>query len=225
MVVGRDRRISGQAAIDRFSPQILLLDDGFQYYQLWCDLDIVLLNGADPFEGGWPLPAGDLREPAGHVKRADVLVLTGVEGQLMHTEALTRFGLPLYTGCRKSVRLQHQDGAVLDMDWLQSKPVGCFCGLGHPEQFEQGLTKLGADLRKSWRVGDHQAVTTSQLHGYWQQAQHLGCQALICTQKDMVKLPADCGSLPIYSLQIEMVFGADFWQWLDASVEAMLRPL
>lgn len=223
MIVGRDRRVTGQVAIDRFKPQILLLDDGFQYYQLQRDLDIVLLNGADPFEGGWLLPAGNLREPVGHVRRADALVLTGVEGQTMCSNSLGRFGLPQFSAVRKATQLQSSSGDTHDVQWLKNLAVGCFSGLGHPEQFEQSLVQSGADVRKSWRLDDHAAITQAQLQQFWQQAQQAGCQALICTQKDMVKLPSGCEQIPLYALQIEMVFDEAFWSWFDLRLQGITR--
>ncbi len=215
LLVGRDRRITGQAAIDRFHPQLLLLDDGFQYYQLQRDLDIVLLNGADPFEGGWPLPAGNLREPPSHLRRADALVLTGVDGQQMSLGRVQQMNLPKFTGTRRASCLRDVHGATVAVEWLQGRSVGCFSGLGHPEQFEQSLLQLGAVLKIRRRLNDHQAITAERLRHLWGEAEGLGCEALVCTQKDMVKLPAGCDDLPIYALEIQMTFDEPFWKWLD----------
>ncbi|MHB1461404.1 MAG: tetraacyldisaccharide 4'-kinase [Armatimonadota bacterium] len=222
LLVGRDRRITGQAAIDRFHPQMLLLDDGFQYYQLQRDLDIVLLNGADPFEGGWPLPAGNLREPPSHLRRADALVLTGSDGQQMSLKPVQRIDLPKFKGTRQASCLRDTHGASVAVEWLQGRNVSCFSGLGHPEQFENSLLRLGAVLKSCRRLNDHQAITTTQLRQLWLEAKASGCEAMICTQKDMVKLPAGCDDLPIYALEIHMAFDEPFWSWLDARVAEVL---
>ena len=72
LVVCRDRRQSAQLAIERFAPDVLVLDDGFQHWRLYRDLDIVLLDAQNPFDNGFVLPRGKLREPPSHLSRAGV---------------------------------------------------------------------------------------------------------------------------------------------------------
>ncbi len=63
VVVGKDRRESGRLACERFAPDVIVLDDGMQYWQLHRDLDIVVLDARKPFGSGFVMPMGDLREP------------------------------------------------------------------------------------------------------------------------------------------------------------------
>ncbi|MBC8135678.1 MAG: tetraacyldisaccharide 4'-kinase, partial [Fibrella sp.] len=76
IIVCRDRRKSGQLAVERFAPEVILLDDGLQYWQLHRDLDIVLLDARRPFDNGFVLPRGLLREPPSHLSRAGLVILT-----------------------------------------------------------------------------------------------------------------------------------------------------
>jgi len=76
VIVGRERRIAGQYAIDRFQTEILILDDGFQHLALRRDINFLLLDSSSPFGNAWLLPRGELREPLNQVRRADALVLT-----------------------------------------------------------------------------------------------------------------------------------------------------
>ena len=76
VVVGKDRRIAGKLAVERFKPDVIVLDDGLQFWQLHRDLDIVLLNASRPFDNGWTFPRGLLREPPSHLRRAGMVVLT-----------------------------------------------------------------------------------------------------------------------------------------------------
>lgn len=78
VVVGKERRVTGQLAWEQFSPDILILDDGMQFWQLHKDLEIALLNVTRPFDNGWTLPRGLLREPVSHLSRAGVVVLTNM---------------------------------------------------------------------------------------------------------------------------------------------------
>ena len=76
VVVGKDRRVTGKLAVEQFAPDVVVLDDGMQFWQLHRDLDIVLLNACEPFDNGWTFPRGLLREPPSHLKRARIIVLT-----------------------------------------------------------------------------------------------------------------------------------------------------
>ncbi len=76
VVVGSDRYKAGMTAVERFAPDVIVLDDAFQHLKLERDLDIVLLDGRRPFGNGSLLPAGPLREPAEALGRGDLFVLT-----------------------------------------------------------------------------------------------------------------------------------------------------
>jgi tetraacyldisaccharide 4'-kinase len=76
VIVGRDRVKAGRFAIGEFGSDIIVLDDGFQHLGLRRDLNIVLLDSANPFGNGYLLPRGVLREPLSHLGRADAFVLT-----------------------------------------------------------------------------------------------------------------------------------------------------
>lgn len=51
---------------------ILLLDDGFQYWKLRRDQDIILIDATNPFGYGHGLPRGLLREPLDALSRASL---------------------------------------------------------------------------------------------------------------------------------------------------------
>jgi len=82
VVVGKDRRQGGTLAWKQFRPDVIVLDDGMQFYQLHRDLDIVLVDALRPFDNGWTLPRGLLREPPSHLRRAGCIVLTNAHKAL-----------------------------------------------------------------------------------------------------------------------------------------------
>ena len=75
VLVGRNRIISAEKAI-KLGADILLLDDGFQYWDMKRDLDIVLIDCTNPFGYGYSLPRGLLREPMEALRRAHTFILT-----------------------------------------------------------------------------------------------------------------------------------------------------
>ena len=79
ILVGKDRFMTGQMALERFGVRGLLLDDGYQHLHLHRDLNILLIDSNVGFGDGHLLPRGILREPLSHLQRADLFVLTKVE--------------------------------------------------------------------------------------------------------------------------------------------------
>jgi tetraacyldisaccharide 4'-kinase len=57
------------------SPEIVILDDGFQHWRAARDRDVVMLDAAESLRQG-SLPFGRLREPATALARADLVVIT-----------------------------------------------------------------------------------------------------------------------------------------------------
>ena len=67
---GRRRTETGHIAVDEFHPDVILMDDAFQHWQVKRELDIVLINAANPVGNGHLLPRGILREPLDELERA-----------------------------------------------------------------------------------------------------------------------------------------------------------
>ncbi|OGR34068.1 MAG: tetraacyldisaccharide 4'-kinase, partial [Desulfobacula sp. RIFOXYB2_FULL_45_6] len=77
VVVGKDRFKAGMRAVDRFGPDVIVLDDGFQHLRLKKDLDILLFDFKNPLGNTRLLPAGRLRQsPQSSAKRADAVIFT-----------------------------------------------------------------------------------------------------------------------------------------------------
>ena len=76
VVVGKRRFEAARLAEIQLSPDVIILDDGFQHWQLHRDLDIVVIDARRPFGNGFTIPAGPLREPVSALRRADMIVLS-----------------------------------------------------------------------------------------------------------------------------------------------------
>jgi len=77
--IGKDRFAAGSAVEEKFRPDVMILDDGFQHWRLSRDLDFILVDALDPFGGGQVFPLGRLREPLEALSRANVFVITRTE--------------------------------------------------------------------------------------------------------------------------------------------------
>ena len=84
VVKGQNRYEAGMFALGNLRVQtahpqsewIFILDDGFQHWGLFRDMDILLVDGMNPFGNRKLLPLGYLREPVSEISRADIIVIT-----------------------------------------------------------------------------------------------------------------------------------------------------
>lgn len=186
VVMGADRYKAGMLAMERLSPDIFLLDDGFQHLRLRRDLDILLVDCARPFGNGRMLPAGLLREPLSAVQRADLVMYTRCpQGHVPAPLA----GKPT---CSARHRLGDAvpliGGPAVSFDSLWGRKVLAFAGIGEPGPFFEELRALGLDVVHTVRLPDHAAYTPFQLAGLTAAFRACGADCAVTTEKDGVKL-------------------------------------
>lgn len=212
IIVGKDRIRSGRLAIERFAPDLIIMDDGFQHWRLHRDFDIVLLNAERPFDNGWALPRGMLREPKENLRRADIILLTGVEqaGTQRTSEsalAIARLApeVSIFKANLEADRLESLSGDLsYEIGWLKEKRILAMSALGNPDSFEKLLTANGANLVSTSRYKDHEAINEQELNLLCEIAVSEHADAIISTVKDAVKLPAIKTKIPILILVVEM---------------------
>jgi tetraacyldisaccharide 4'-kinase len=175
---------------------VFLLDDGFQHARLARDLDIVLLDGLDPFAGGRTFPAGRLREPVDALRRADLVVITRSEGRRFDwVPARIPPRIPLeFSRTRPVCWVDGRTGSRLSLDAFNGKEVFGFCGIANPAAFRATLEALGCKVTQFHAFPDH--------HRYRAEDLPVGANVLVTTEKDAVKLTS--GEFPnVYWLAIE----------------------
>ena len=217
VAVGKWRVQMAQAAIARWSPDALVLDDGFQHLPLARALDLVLLPAESPLGNGFCLPAGPLRETPEGVRRAGGVVwvqweqcqlpppqpssstrrelgfLPRVRGRLGGGQTL-----PTYTATIAPTALMRlATGERLSLDSLRGQPLTIVCGIARPQRFLQMADLLGYTVAEAHAFPDHHAYTTDELYRF-------SGKTLLTTLKDAVKLrgrlPDNCDA---YALLIE----------------------
>jgi len=209
VIVCRDRRKSGKLAVEMFAPDVLLLDDGLQFWQLHRDFDVVLLDAQAPFGNGYVLPRGLLREPPSHLRRADAVILTRadrvdaatLEQTLAHVRTFTRPGVPVLTATHAPEGWIH-GGETLPLSALTGQKAVVFSAIADNEAFAQTVRSLGIEVTQTHFFPDHHAYTASDV----KQIAASGT-VYVTTEKDAVKLALPGG---VYALRIRLsVTGAD----------------
>lgn len=235
VIIGRDRRKSGQLAADRFAPEVIVLDDALQFWQLHRDLDIVLLDARRPFDNGYVLPRGLLREPPSHLSRAGIVVLTRADRvtaqELAATKAQVRRLAPradVFTAAHAPLGwVRASDSELLPLDTMRGKAVAAFAGIAEPESFRGTIEAVGAQVGLFVGFGDHHHYTDR--NDLLPLANAPSCDAAVTTEKDLVKVaplwPAGGDAVPLYALRIGMALEdeARFFARIGKAVAADVR--
>lgn len=228
VIVGSQRYMSGKLALARFQPDVMLLDDGFQHLQLRRDLDLVLIDATNPFGGGYLLPAGLLREPLRHLRRAHAFLITRcneVPGITPILERLRQINAdaPIFTG-RHGLEALREVGlqAALTISNLHGKRLLAVCGLGNPASFHTLLSSQHLNVASQLDFADHHWYTAQDLDLMRRIIAQQRIDALITTEKDETKLFSYCESLgiPCYvaAIRLEIQPAKAFETFLLASI-------
>ena len=212
-VIVNPNRVAGAAvAVDEFSTKVLIMDDGFQHRRLGRDLDIVTIDAMCPFGYGKIFPAGLLREPIAALKRADAVVITRCgqqgEAELSQLEDKLREVNPdmmIARSLHAPVCVKSIGNKEISIEELKGKKIFAFCGIGNPNAFLNTIRGLGCRRQRSYvpirhnLVGskiynDHHHYTNNDIADIYEEAEHLGADLILTTQKDWTKIIADCQS-------------------------------
>lgn len=217
VLVDKDRVKSGRYAIEQFGCDTLLLDDGFQYWDLRGRRhDVVLIDCQQPFGNEHLLPRGTLREPASHLARANTIFITKSDGKTaalrQRIEALNP-DAPIIECVHHPMYLEDVfTGERKALDFIKGRKVASLSGIAQPESFEQSLVKLGAELVYSKRFADHHRFTQQEVLNAINRGKKRQAEVIVTTQKDAVRFPKlDRRDLPILFMRVEIniVSGAD----------------
>lgn len=216
ILVGKDRHASGREALRRFALDALVLDDGFQYWQLARNLDIVLLDARRPFHNGYPLPRGLLREPKRHLRRAQMVVVTRSEsldgaGREALGREVSRLApdIEVYWARHQAQGFVPADdltGALLPIDALHGRRVVALSGIAQPASFAHALTDdAHVDVARHLIYPDHARYGLEAVSAAQAAIKACGASALVMTEKDAVKWPpGNTLPMPVYALRTSM---------------------
>lgn len=226
VLVGKKRYQMGMYAHERFSIDVLILDDGFQHLGIKRDVNIALIDSCRGFGNGRLLPRGPLREPLRCLRRASMLILTKAKPSqpLDEIEGVLRShapAVPFYHSRYKPVSfVEASAGKVLPPQFIQGKKIFAFAGIADPGYFVYLLQSLGADVLSELHFPDHHPYTPEDVRMISQYRDKV--DLFVTTEKDYVKLreiPLD--DIPIFVLTIEQeIVEEAFYQ----SVFSLLSP-
>ena len=208
IVVVSERRIDGARQAAALGAELLVLDDCFQHLAIRRDLDIVLLDRADPLGGGLP-PFGRSREPASALSRADLFVLTGgdpgagggAEGLLGRLNPCA----PMFHSRARFAGWFDEHGECVAGEEVASAASTAVASIAHPGRFLRTIRDAGVAPAAFLRFRDHHFYSGPDVRRIEAAARKAGASLLVTTEKDLVKL-AGRSRLRVLAARVEPEF-------------------
>ncbi len=217
VLVSSDRYRSGLAALERFKSDILLMDDGFQFFRLERDRNIVLINATMPFHKDELMPLGDLRETASGLGRADAVILSHCEHASEGGREALKAEVKKISPSVTVIESMHTPEAFVDalkkvkvpLSEFRGRKAVALSGIGDPKSFEDTLTSLKIVPAQIWRYPDHHQFTRAELEAIESTRANM---PVITTYKDFARFPADWAQVikgDLFILSVKIVFLRD----------------
>ena len=204
VIVGADRYKAGLFAIEKFSPDVLLLDDGFQHIALARDMNIVLIDARTDLQNERLLPLGLLREPIRELKRARIIMIKDKVPKVIDP-FLRALDKPVAAFAYTAKKLRAvNNGAEMELSELKDKKIFIFSAIASPGSFKRTMLGLGAEITGTKSFPDHYSFTRGDIDGIIRLARD--AEIIVTTEKDAVKLGEFREELNnFYALEIEVV--------------------
>ncbi|MCF7852936.1 MAG: tetraacyldisaccharide 4'-kinase [Simkaniaceae bacterium] len=183
--------------------KLILLDDGFQKRKLERDCDMICMRADDLLGEGYFLPRGFLRDDPKRLKECDLICIMGIKNEEQYQEIcgqLRSFSKAAVIG------VNWRAEAILPLDprdkvLAPGALVAAFCAIANPSSFLETLHQTGFQCIASKAFADHSFFDQKELELFAKEAALKGASALICSEKDVVKMdPTLSLNLPIYHL-------------------------
>ena len=221
IVVGASRYKAGSMMIEKFQPDVILIDDGFQHLSLHRDLDIVLVNSKDKRSDYKLIPSGKLREPISNLIRADLIVITKTNIHQPSNYLINKiesFNRPtIYNEIQIDDLLQYKSNKSNKLEKIANKKVYLFSALGDNESFKKIMDNTDAEIVGHSKYQDHHHYTFDNLKDIEQEARKCKAEFLITTEKDLVKINFQNIKIDIYAIRMKMIFKPEnlFSKYID----------
>ena len=205
VVVDEKRHRGGMFLVDRFNPDVIIMDDAFQHRAIERDVDIVLINSQDQRSDHKLLPYGFLREPWIHLKRAHAIIFT--KTNLMKPAPFLRSmarksRVPRFRSVLLCGPLVSPEGEYKEI--LKENSALALSAVGDHGGFMRTLNSAGLNVVEELVFRDHHDYIQDDVELTQKHLLKSGAEYVVTTEKDMVKLDQlDLSRIEIYSIGIE----------------------
>ena len=212
VIVDQNRFAAGHWLEQRTDVSLFILDDAYQHLPLHRDLNLLLIDAAEPLSRAKMVPIGRLREPLAELRRADAIIITRSDQQFDRShliETIRRFSssAPIFFAHHEMSRFRRFGGTeTFNVIEFAGKNVAAVSGIAKPDRFNNDLRNAGLQVVVRRDFPDHHRYASGEFAEILREAQAANAEAIIVTEKDAANLPKelfDQFPLPIFAAQIE----------------------
>ena len=140
------------AEIENFD--CVILDDGFQDYSIYKDLNIICFNGEQLDGNGMTIPSGPLREPLSSIKNAQIVIINGKFNEVFEQKIKAK---------SKNISIYYSDYLPSNLNQFVGQNLLAFAGIGNPNNFFDLLEKNNLNISKKITYPDHYDYSMEEL--------------------------------------------------------------
>jgi tetraacyldisaccharide 4'-kinase len=192
VIVSEKRSRGIRMALAEIQPDLVLLDDAFQHRWVYRHCDLVLIKAEGELYREKCLPLGNLREPLGNLKRADIIVMTKIRKSVDARDIAVvekNYHGPIIESRMIPDRLVNQNfKEVYQFEQLKGHRILAFAGISDPRLFTHFLQEQGMLLEEFIPYPDHHYYSQRDINDLYARAVSHNCRYIITTEKDLVKL-------------------------------------
>ena len=182
----------------------ILMDDGLQNPSIKKDISIIVIDEGMGFGNGFLLPAGPLREPSKHIRRADAIIVIKRENAKRRLKLPDN--VPVFCATNKNI-----------IPAGRYERIVAFAGIGYPKKFFRALPNVVA--RRAF--GDHYQYTDKDIVNLVNLAKRKNAR-LFTTEKDFMRLP-EYARDKVKCVKLETIIDEKFFDWLKEKLNADVK--
>ena len=156
----------------------IILDDGFQDYLIFKNLNILCFDSKNWIGNNNLIPSGPLREPLTSIKEANFIIIKGEKNQIIENEIKK---------LSPNIEIIYAENRIENNETLKNKNFIAFTGIGNPYSFFNTLLNNNIKIIKQIIYPDHFQFTEKNYKVLFQEAENNNCN-LITTEKDWVRI-------------------------------------
>lgn len=176
VISSKSRKAAIELAIG-LNMNCIILDDALHKKNIEKDAEICVIDKEKPFEDGFYIPAGFLRDAKSTLKKCDITVCFNKTGH-------GRKSLDCYEAVFLSMGVFNSAGEKIE----KPESAFVFCGIGKPASFLRDVEKFGIEIKGHKFFKDHHTYSKRDLNNLYMLKKKYGAKLLLTTYKDFVKM-------------------------------------
>ncbi len=240
VAVGEERLLAiPQLLQDKPLTEVIILDDAYQHRKVKAGLTILLTECKNLYTRDFLMPAGDLRDARSSAARADIIIVTKCNKNLLQTESKSikrelnasknqavyftsiTYGTPYHLFKKDEYFLTNDTGVFL------------VCGIANPKPLKDFLTEQ-VHTYDMLRYQDHHIFDSDDLLDIKRQFEKMKSakKIILTTEKDgvrMQKFKTGLADFPIYVIPIQHEFlfneAGNFRSQIIGFIESFTKPV